>query len=85
LTTAVGWLGMPDEKLLKTSINTKVGIGVLINNPYLVFNRIQVSFMYYPKVPFDNSSVFDFNSYRNNMMPMNTFAADIPHFVNFGN
>lgn len=85
LTTAVGWLGMPDEKLLKTSINTKVGIGVLINNPYLVFNRIQVSFMYYPKVPFDNSSVFDFNSYRNNMMPMNSFAADIPHFVNFGN
>lgn len=85
LTTAVGWLGMPDEKLLKTNMNTKIGIGVLINNPYLVFNRIQISFMYYPKVPFDNSSVFDFNSYRNNMMPMNTFAADIPHFVNFGN
>jgi hypothetical protein len=50
---------MPDEKLLKTNVNTKIGIGVLINNPFLVFNRIQVSFMYYPKVPFDNNSVFD--------------------------
>ncbi|MCW1961679.1 hypothetical protein [Chryseobacterium viscerum] len=85
LTTAVGWLGMPDDKLLKTKANTKIGIGVLINNPYLVFNRIQISFMYYPRVPFDNNSVFDFNSNRNNLLPMNNFATDIPHFVNFGN
>ena len=85
LTTAVGWLAMPDDKLLKTNANTKVGIGVLINNPYLVFNRIQISFTYYPRVPFDNNSVFDFNSNRNNLLPMNSFATDIPHFVNFGN
>lgn len=85
LTTAVGWLGMPDDKLLKTKANTKIGIGVLINNPYLVFNRIQISFMYYPRVPFDNNSVFDFNSNRNNLLPMNNFATDVPHFVNFGN
>lgn len=85
LTTAVGWLGMPDDKLFKTKVNTKIGIGVLINNPYLVFNRIQISFMYYPRVPFDNNSVFDFNSNRNNLLPMNSFATDIPHFVNFGN
>lgn len=85
LTTAVGWLGMPDDKLLKTKANAKVGIGVLINNPYLVFNRIQISFMYYPRVPFDNNSVFDFNSNRNNLLPMNNFATDVPHFVNFGN
>ena len=85
LTTAVGWLGMPDDKLMKTNMNTKIGIGVLINNPYLVFNRIQISFTYYPRVPFDNNSVFDFNSNRNNLLPMNGFGADIPHFVNFGN
>ncbi|MGE8536515.1 hypothetical protein [Chryseobacterium sp. JV274] len=85
LTTAVGWLGMPNDKLLKTKANAKIGIGVLINNPYLVFNRIQISFMYYPRVPFDNNSVFDFNSNRNNLLPMNNFATDVPHFVNFGN
>jgi hypothetical protein len=85
LTTAVGWLAMPNDKLLKTNANTKIGVGVLINNPYLVFNRIQISFMYYPRVPFDNNSLFDFNSNRNNVMPLNSFGADIPHFVNFGN
>jgi hypothetical protein len=85
LTAAAGWLSMPDEKLLKTRTNTKIGIGVLINNPYLVFNRIQISFMYYPRVPFDNNSLFDFNSNRNNVLSMNSFGTDIPHFVNFGN
>jgi hypothetical protein len=78
LTAAVGWLGMPDDKLFKTNANTKIGIGVLINNPFLVFNRIQISFTYYPRVPFDNNSVFDFNSNRNNLLPIN-------NFVNFGN
>lgn len=85
LTMAVGWLGMPDEKLLSTRTNTKIGVGVLINNPFLVFNRIQISFTYYPRVPFDNNSVFDFNSNRNNLLPMNSFATEVPHFVNFGN
>ncbi|WP_294328920.1 hypothetical protein [uncultured Chryseobacterium sp.] len=85
LTMAVGWLGMPDEKLFNTRTNTKIGVGVLINNPFLVFNRIQVSFTYYPRVPFDNNSVFDFNSNRNNQLPMNSFATEVPHFVNFGN
>ncbi|MGU3374999.1 POTRA domain-containing protein [Chryseobacterium sp. M5A1_1a] len=85
LTAAAGWLGMPDDKLFKTRTNTKIGIGVLINNPYLVFNRIQISFTYYPRVPFDNNSVSDFNSNRNNLLPMNSFTTDIPHFVNFGN
>lgn len=85
LTTAVGWLGMPGDQLLKTNANTKIGIGVLINNPYLVFNRIQISFTYYPRVPFDNNSIFDFNSNRNNILPINSLATDIPHFVNFGN
>ncbi|MFZ4929030.1 hypothetical protein [Chryseobacterium sp. Mn2064] len=85
LTAAAGWLGMPNDTLLKTKVNTKIGIGVLINNPYLVFNRIQISFTYYPRVPFDNNSVFDFNSNRNNLLPMDNFVTDIPHFVNFGN
>ncbi|ODM52182.1 hypothetical protein BFF93_15885 [Elizabethkingia meningoseptica] len=85
LTVAAGWLGMPYDKLLSTKTNTKIGIGVLINNPFLVFNRIQISFTYYPRAPFDNNSVFDFNSNRNNLLPLNSFATEIPHFVNFGN
>lgn len=81
----LGWLSEKNEKLFNAKTNMKFGIGVLINNPYLVFNRIQVSFVYYPKVPFENKSVFDFNDYRNDMLPVNTFGTDKPHFVNFEN
>ena len=82
---AVGWLSQRDQKLFSTKTQSKIGLGILIDNPYLVFNRIQLSFMFYPNVPFDNKSVFEFNDYRNNMMPFNNFGADKPHFVNFEN
>lgn len=82
---SLGWLSQKNEKLFRSKINSKFGIGVLINNPYLVFNKIELSFVYYPKVPFDGNSVYEFNKYRNNQMPFNTFSTDIPHFVNFQN
>lgn len=82
---AFGWLSQNGNSLFKSGTHSKFGIGVLINNPYLVFNRIQVSLMYYPKVPMGNDSVFEFNGYRNDNFPMQSFATDVPHFVNFGN
>lgn len=85
ITTAFGWLSQDTEKMFRSKTHSKFGLGVLINNPYLVFNTIHVSFMFYPKIPFDNTSVFDFNGYRNDMMPLNSFTTHIPHFVNFGN
>ncbi len=82
---AFGWLSQNGNSLFNSGTHSKFGIGVLINNPYLVFNRIQVSLMYYPKVPMGNDSVFEFNGYRNDNFPMQSFATDVPHFVNFGN
>ncbi len=82
---AFGWLSQNGNSLFNSGTHSKFGIGVLINNPYLVFNRIQVSLMYYPKVPMGNDTVFEFNGYRNDNFPMQSFATDVPHFVNFGN
>ncbi len=82
---ALGWLSQKNQSLFKAKTNSKFGVGVLINNPYLVFNRIQLSFVYYPNVPFDNKAVYEFNDYRNSMLPINSFGTDIPHFVNFPN
>ena len=82
---ALGWLSQNNQSLFKAKTNSKFGLGVLIDNPYLVFNKIQVSFVYYPNVPFDNKAAYDFNGYRNDMIPINSFGTDIPHFVNFEN
>lgn len=85
ITTAVGWLSQNQTNIFKSQANAKVGLGLLLYNPYLVFSRIQVSLMYYPKVPFDTGSVFEFNGYRNDMFPQRTFATEVPQFVNFNN
>lgn len=85
LTTAFGWLSQNGNSLFSAPTQTKVGVGMLIYNPFLVFNRIQVSFMYYPKLPLDNKPGFDFNQYRSDYFPISSFSTDVPHFVNFGN
>lgn len=81
----LGWIAQNNESIFKAKTNSKFGVGVLINNPYLVFNKIQLSFVYYPNTPFDNKAVYEFNDYRNSQLPFNTFETDIPHFVNFQN
>ncbi len=80
---ALGWISQNNQKLFRSKTHSKFGFGILINNPYLVFNRIQVSFVYYPNVPFDHKPIFEFNEYRNNMLPINSLGTDLPHFVNF--
>lgn len=80
---AMGWLSDKKEKIFDAKSNMKIGVGLLIDNPYLVFNRIQLSFMYYPNIPLDHKSAFEFNDYRNNMLPLHHFTTDKPHFVNF--
>lgn len=80
-----GWIAQNNENIFKAKTHSKFGIGVLIDNPYLVFNNIQLSFVYYPNVPIDNRAIYEFNGYRNNQLPFNSFETDIPHFVNFQN
>lgn len=81
--TALGWLSQDHKNLFQSKIHTKFGIGLAIYNPFLVFNRFQISFVYYPSVPFDDKGVFEFNRYRNDYIPINSFAIDIPNIVNY--
>lgn len=82
---ALGWLSQGQQDLFKSKPNSKFGVGILLNNPYLVFNRIQLSFVYYPNVPFDDKAFYQFNDYRTDLLPLNNFGTDKPHFVNFEN
>ena len=81
--TALGWLSQDHQSLKNTKTNFKVGLGLMIYNPYLVFNRFQISFVYYPRVPFDNTTVLDFNNYKNHHFPMNNFMINKPEVLNY--
>jgi len=82
--TTLGWLSIDNKKMFSSPLQSKFGLGILINNPYLSFNRVQISLVYYPKVPFDNQSVFDFNSYKNYQIPIQQYRIEEPSIVNYG-
>lgn len=83
--TTLGWLSREDKGLFQSTMHTKFGIGVHIFNPFLSFNRFQISFVFYPKVPFGNQSIFDFNSYKNHYFPIQNFALKKPTIADYGN
>lgn len=84
-TTSFGWIKTTGNSLFKNKTNSKFGIGVLVNNPFLVFNNFQFSFVYYPSVPFDERSNFGFNSIDNRIFPIDSFSLNIPNIVNYSN
>lgn len=83
--TSFGWLSTDNQSLFKSKLHTKFGLGALINNPFVTFSNIQVAFVFYPKVPFDGNSVFDFNTLKNSLIPVNSFSLGLPNIVNYQN
>lgn len=82
-TAALGTLGTDGNQLFKSHINTKFGIGVLLFNPYLAFNRVQLSFVFYPRLPFDGNTAFEFNRLKNYHFPINNFSVTAPDVAGY--
>lgn len=80
----LGWLSRDNQKLFSSDLNTKFAVGATFFNPYLALTRFQISFVYYPKLPFENTSSFGINQYSNSMFPINTFRIEKPSVVNYG-
>ena len=57
LNFTVGFLDQGDYKFFSNKMYSQIGIGVLVNNNYLVFNSFQLSFSYYPSLPIDGSNI----------------------------
>jgi hypothetical protein len=56
-------LGDESAGLTKSKLYSSFGIGVLINNDYLVFNSFQISFSFYPTIPGQGNNIFKTNSF----------------------
>jgi hypothetical protein len=57
-------LADPSTGFKNSQIYSKIGIGVLIKNNYLVFNSFQISIAFYPNIPGIGRSVFKTNSFK---------------------
>jgi hypothetical protein len=76
-----GFLGNETNQFLDRQLYSKFSLGVLINNDYLVFNSFQISFSYYPSIPFEGDNVYKTNSFKNNDLALPDFQIGQPTIV----
>jgi hypothetical protein len=59
-----GMLADPATGFKNSKIYSKIGLGILIKNNYLVFNAFQISIAFYPFIPGVGQSVFKTNTFK---------------------
>ena len=79
----LGMLGSETDKVFNDKLYSVFSLGVLINNDYLVFNSFQVSFSFYPSIPFQGTNIFRTNTLRNNDLSLPNFQIGQPTIVPF--
>lgn len=69
--------------IFSSKVYSKFSIGALINNDFLVFNSFQISFSYYPKIPFEGEDITKFNSFENTNLSLYDFQLSKPGFIRY--
>lgn len=77
----IAMLGNSTSGLQKSKAYSKIGIGFMIHNDFLVFRTFQISLSYYPNIPGDGENVFKTNSFENNDFGFQDFGLDKPRTV----
>ena len=77
----VGFLDNGNHKFFSNKMYSQIGLGVLINNNYLVFNSFQFSFSYYPSLPIDGSNIIKTNTFQNTDINLNNFQIGQPYVL----
>lgn len=70
-----------EKALFSSKVYSKFSIGALINNDFLVFNSFQISFSYYPTIPFEGDGINKFNSFENTNLSLYDFQLSKPGYI----
>lgn len=74
-------LGNENIGLSKSKLYSSIGIGVIINNDYLVFNSFQFSVSFYPSMPGQGNNIFKTNSFGTSDFGLQDFDFGKPRTV----
>ncbi len=74
-------LANKEIRLIKSPIFSKIGLGVIINNDFLVFQTFQISIAYYPSIPGNGSNVLKTNTFETSDFGFQDFGLDKPRTV----
>lgn len=78
---SIAVIGNKDNGIKTTKTFSKIGIGLIINNDYLVFSSFQLSLSYYPKIPFVGENIFRTNSFETTDFGLQNFELAKPKTV----
>lgn len=81
LNYSIAMLGNPNKGLLESKVYSKVGIGLIISNDYLVFSSFQISLSYYPTIPGTGDNVFKTNAFETTDFGFQDFELAKPRTV----
>ena len=72
-----------EKALFASKVYSKFSVGVQINNDFLVFNSFQISFSYYPSIPFEGDNILKTNSFENTDLTLNDFQLGKPAYIRY--
>jgi len=74
-------LGTEETGLRHSQVFSKIGIGLIITNDYLVFRTFQISLSYYPTIPGSGNNILKTNSLETSDFGFQDFGLDKPRTV----
>jgi hypothetical protein len=80
---SIAVLGNSSSGLLQNKFYSKISLGVLISNDYLVFSAFQLSISYYPTIPFQGESIFKTNTFETQDIGLQSFELGKPKVVEY--
>jgi hypothetical protein len=83
LNFTMAMLGDESNKMFDSKLYSKIGIGVLINNDYLVFNSFQLSIAFFPSIPNQGTNIFKTNTFKNSDLVIPDYQIGQPTIVPF--
>ncbi|KVV15245.1 hypothetical protein [Flavobacterium sp. TAB 87] len=83
LNYTIGFLGDDNRSMARSKPFSKVSLGLLISNDYLVFSSFQLSISYYPNVPYEGGSSFKTNAFQSADFGFQNFELNKPRTVDY--
>lgn len=77
----IAMLGDEEKGLNESKAYSKIGVGLIITNDYLVFRTFQISLSYYPMIPDSGNNIFKINSLETSDFGFQDFGLDKPRAV----
>lgn len=83
LSSSLGLISNEGENLIDGKVYSKIGIGVMFTNDYLIFSNFQLSFAWYNNIPGQGQNIFKTNTFDNRDYELMDFDFGKPNLIEY--